>query len=189
MRLFTAIELGEPIQARSDALVIELRQRAAAARGAKLTWVDPSRIHVTVRFIGEVDADSAARIQGALAPPIYVAPFDLACGGLVAFPGARRPRVIACGVSRGGEQASRVEAVVSDRLEALDIPREARKYHPHITLARVREAGALRTEALFAGLEGVDLGSTHVEAITLFESRVSAKGPTYTPLIRTPLAA
>jgi RNA 2',3'-cyclic 3'-phosphodiesterase len=189
VRLFTAIEPGELIQARSRFLVDELRRRAAAVRGASLTWVDSSRMHVTVRFIGDVSADAAAGIRKALAPPMPVAPFELACGGLVAFPNRTRPRVIACGVSRGAAQASRLEACVSDRLADLGVRRETRPYTPHVTLARVRDAAALGTEPLFDGLEDFQLGSIHVEAITLFESWLSPEGPTYTPLMRTPLAA
>jgi RNA 2',3'-cyclic 3'-phosphodiesterase len=189
MRLFIGIELGELMRARLQPLVDELRQRAATARGAKLTWIDSARMHVTVRFIGQVSAQAVAGIENALAPSISIAPFELACGRLVVFPDARRPRVIACGISRGGTEAARVETVVSDRLEPLGVARETRPYHPHVTLARVRDVGALRTEPLFDGLDDFELGSTHVEAITLFESRLSPKGSTYTPLMRTPLAA
>ena len=189
MRLFTAIEAGDDVRVRCHALIGELRERTAQTRGAKLTWVDSSRIHLTVRFIGEVDESAAMRIRDALSSPIAVAPFEVVHGGLVAFPTPNRPRVIACGVRAGGEEASAVEVAVGDRLAALEIPREARKYRPHMTLVRVREAGDLRADTLFAGLEDVELGTTRVEAITLFESRLSPKGPTYAALMRTPLAA
>lgn len=188
MRLFAAIELSDAIRAASAAVLDELRRRAAAA-GATLTWVDPSRMHLTVRFIGDVDGAQAARIRAALTPAIDVAPFDLTCRGLRVFPGPRRPRVIACGVAAGRDDVSRIEAVVSDRLEYVDVPREGRAYAPHVTLGRVRDAGRLRIEDLFAGLRNVGLGSTRVEAITLFESRVSSNGPTYTSLMQSSLAA
>jgi 2'-5' RNA ligase len=79
-----------------------------------------------------------------------------------------------------------VESIVGARLEALGIARAERPYSPHLTLARVREAGGLRTSTLFEG-QPSRLGETRVETITLFQSRLSPKGPTYVALERTPL--
>lgn len=188
MRLFVAIELGATIVAEAATLVDALKRRVGSVSHAKLTWVDPARMHLTVRFIGEVDDAGSARVEQALTPPIPVAPFTLTPEGLRAFPGQGRPRVIACDISTGREQLLQVEVAVSARLESIDIPREARPYSPHITLARVRDAGRLRARDFLDGLEDVSLGTTRVEAITLFQSRLSPKGPTYTALTRTPLA-
>jgi 2'-5' RNA ligase len=64
---------------------------------------------------------------------------------------------------------------------------EQRPYNPHLTLARVREAAGLRAAALFDGLRDSVIGTTPIDAITLFDSRLSSKGPTYAPLLRVPL--
>jgi len=74
---------------------------------------------------------------------------------------------------------------VSERLARAGIGAEERPYNPHLTLARVREAGGLRSVALLEGVGETTLGGTAVEAITLFESRLSPKGPTYVALQRT----
>ncbi len=62
-------------------------------------------------------------------------------------------------------------------------------YDPHLTLARVRDATGLEVPALLEGLAETEIGRMEVEAITLFESRLSPQGPTHTALQRTPLPA
>jgi 2'-5' RNA ligase len=65
---------------------------------------------------------------------------------------------------------------------------EHRPFHPHVTLARVRDAAGLRTHALLAGLETTGLGAFEARAVTLFESRLSPKGSTYVVVHRMDLA-
>jgi RNA 2',3'-cyclic 3'-phosphodiesterase len=187
VRLFTAVELGESVRAEAGALSAELRERAGrTAPSARVTWVPDDRMHLTLRFIGEVDDARAEGILRALREPLPVAPFAISFGDLGAFPPKGAPRVIWIGVTDGRDAAVRTESAISDRLHALGVPREDRPYRPHLTLARVREAAGLRASTLFAGLE-VRLGQARVDAITLFQSRLSPKGPSYTVLERTPL--
>lgn len=187
MRLFTAIELGDIVKGRAAALLDELRLRARrAAPGAKVTWVAPERMHLTLRFIGEVNDAQGAALLGALRSPIVMAPFTVQWEELGSFPPRGAPRVLWIGVADGRDALIRAEHSVSARLEALGIPREARPYSPHLTLARVREPAGLKAAPLFEALDG-SLGETRVEAITLFQSHLSPKGPTYVALERTPL--
>jgi 2'-5' RNA ligase len=187
MRLFTAIELGEFVCARAGALVESLRRRAAeSAPRAKVTWVAPERMHLTLRFIGEVDDARAESIVGALRRPIELDPFDVRWQGLGAFPPRGAPRVLWVGVASGTAALVNAERKVSDRLASIGLAREERPYSPHLTLARVREPAGLKTAALFEGLDSV-LGDTHVNAITLFRSHLSPKGPTYVAMERTAL--
>ena len=79
------------------------------------------------------------------------------------------------------------ETDVSDRLAGCGVPRKDRRYRPHLTLARVRDAADLRAGMLLNGLIDRAFGRTLVDAITLFESRLSPRGPTYVPRQRTPL--
>ena len=187
MRLFTAIELGEDVCGRGAALVETLRRRAAAsAPQAKVTWVAPERMHLTLRFIGEVDDRKAESIVAALRSPMAIEPFDVRWQGLGSFPPRGAPRVLWVGVASGAEGLTRAEKAVSDRLASLGIAPEGRPYSPHLTLARVREPAGLKAAALFDGLDGA-LGETHVNAITLFRSHLSPKGPTYVVMEKTAL--
>jgi 2'-5' RNA ligase len=187
VRLFTGIELADAARADAAVLSAELQKRVQEqAPRARMTWIPADRMHLTVRFIGEVGDAIAERVIGALRESLGVAPFVIAFDRLGAFPPKRPPRVIWIGAADGLDAAVRAEAAISDRLAALDIPRADRPYSPHLTLARVRNAAGLRTATLFDGLAPW-VGPTRVDAITLFQSKLSPKGPTYVVLERTPL--
>ena len=187
MRLFVGVEIGEQMAAAAGALVAELQRRAQRlAPRARITWISQQRFHLTVRFIGNADEDHGRTIAAALAPPLEVSSFELAVAGVGAFPRSGKPQVLWSGVVAGDEGLQQIEREVSDRLERVGVAPEGRPYRPHLTLARVRDSAGLRSQPLFAGLEGRSLGTTRVEAITLFESRLSPKGPTYVALQRTP---
>lgn len=189
MRLFAAIELTESVRAGAAALLSQLQRRARElAPRARLTWASPDRMHLTSRFIGEVSPADAERVIAALREPIDVAPFAMQFEGLGAFPQRGEPRVLWLGVGQGGESARAVEAAVSGRLAALGLPGDERAYTPHLTLARVRDAAGLRTRPLFDGLSP-RVGAMRVDAITLFQSRLSPAGSTYVALQRTALGA
>jgi 2'-5' RNA ligase len=184
VRLFTAIELGNEARAEIAAAGAELRRRIAAkAPRARLTWVAPERLHLTVRFIGEADESQAARIVAALRDPLPFPPFSMSLDRFGGFPASGPPRVLWVGVGTGADSVVQGEAAISDRLAALGLAREERAYRPHLTLARVRDAAGLRTAWLFEGLRAPS-APTAVDAITLFQSRLSPKGPTYTVVER-----
>ena len=187
MRLFTAIELTEPVRAEAGALVTELRRRAhELAPRARLTWVSPDRMHLTSRFIGEVGVPLAERILATLREPLEVAPFAMRFERLGAFPPRGEPRGLWLGVGDGSRPALEVEAAIARRLTALGLSEDERPYNPHLTLARVRQAIGLRPRTLFENLSP-RFGGMRVDAITLFESRLSPAGSTYVVLGRTRL--
>lgn len=189
MRLFTAIELGDAVRGKVTAITSALRARVEqTASRARVTWIGEERLHLTVRFIGEVEAPLAERIISALRLPLPLSPFTIGFGRLGAFPARGAPRVIWIGIAEGRDAVVRVESAISERLLDLGIPKEDRPYGPHLTLARIREPAGLRAASLFEGLTP-NLGQARVDAITLFQSKLSPKGPTYTALERTPLRA
>jgi len=189
MRLFVACEIAAPVKTAAVALIDELAQRASRlAPSSRITWLTADRLHVTVRFIGFVDDTRAASIRAALSGALPVGAFDLAVSGVGAFPPKGPPRVLWAGLTAGTDRLVDVERHVSTVLARLGIAAEARPYAPHLTLARARDAAGLRTAALLEGVSGAILGTTRVAAITLFESRLSPKGPTYVPLQRMALA-
>ena len=188
MRLFVAVEIGERLSQRVAEVSRELQRRAAeAAPRAKVTWVPPGRMHLTVRFIGEVDDERAAMVGKAFEVPLAVAPFTLALCGVGTFPRSGTPRVIWVGVTDGHDGLLASETEVTSRLTPLGIPEEDRAYSPHLTLARVREPAGLKTAHLVEGLTDRQFGTARIGAITLFQSKLSPKGPTYTSLLHIPL--
>jgi 2'-5' RNA ligase len=169
-------------------LIDNLRGRALRlAPQSRITWVTADRLHVTVRFIGHVDADKADVIRHALAPRIERDPFELTVAGVGTFPPKGPPRVVWAGVADGRQLLTGIAEHVDERLSGVGFAPEERPYNPHLTLARVREAGGLRSAALLESIKDTTFGTTTVDAITLFESRLSPKGPNYVALQRTGL--
>ena len=188
MRLFVAVGIDSGVRQRIADFCNELRRRAERlAPRARITWVRAEQLHVTVRFIGEVEASRAAAIAAALAPEFSVETFDMVVKDTGAFPPSGAPRVFWAGIASGAGGLSAIEQEVSGRLAACGVKRERRPYRPHLTLARVRDASGLQSAPLFEALSGHGFGVTRVEAITLFESRTSPKGTTYESRQRTPL--
>jgi 2'-5' RNA ligase len=188
VRLFVAVEIGEKLAHGAAKLTEELQRRAtAAASRAKVTWIPADRMHLTIRFIGEVDDGNASMVRKVLEPPLAVTPFSLTLCGAGTFPKSGAPRVVWLGVTDGREQLLCVERAITARLTPLGIPEEDRFYSPHLTLARVRDPAGLKSARLLDGLADHRIGTTLIDAITLFQSRLSPNGPTYTPMVRTPL--
>lgn len=187
MRLFVAVEIEPAVVQEVAACGEELRRRSARAPRARMTWVPADRLHVTVRFIGEVDEARAQATTAALEPRLPFTPFELTIEGVGTFPERGAPRVLWAGVGRGAEALAAVETEVSARLQRCGVPREPRPYHPHITLARVRDPGGLQPAPWLEGVTGRRFGVSPVNAITLFESRPSSQGHVYVPVQRTPL--
>jgi len=189
MRLFVGCEVGSAVGDAAAPLIGELKARVARlAPHARLTWVPKERLHVTVRFIGNVDPARAAEIQQVLAPPLRQAAFDAAVQGVGVFPDHRPPRVVWAGLAAGRTGLVALAREVNARLAPLVVgdPEELR---PHLTLARVKEAHGLRAQPLLAGLEDALLGVFRIETVTLFESRQSGGSLQYVPLMKTALEA
>jgi 2'-5' RNA ligase len=188
MRLFVAIDLGEQVLDEAAALIRELRRRQEERyRSARVTWIPLERMHLTIRFIGEAAEEKAAALLNALRAPIDIHVFEVHWQGLGSFPPRGAPRVLWAGARSGREELLELERHVTERLTPVGVTPEDRPYSPHLTLARVREAGGMRASTLFDGIAERALGDTRVDAITLFESKLSPKGPTYVRLLQSPL--
>ncbi len=189
LRLFIGIETGARVAQGAGLLLEALRARVReTAPQARLTWIAPERLHVTVRFIGETDDPTLRAIETALSRPLGVPAFDLEIRGIGVFPPRGRPRVVWAGVTTGRDAIVAVAREIAARLDPILGPDEERGFIPHVTLARVRDAAGL-SRRFAEGLEAVPFGGTRVEAATLFESRLSPRGPAYVPLRRLVLAA
>ena len=189
MRLFVAVEIGPDVQATALRVIDELKRRTVqSAPHARVTWVKPGHLHLTVRFIGEVDADLNERILTTLSEPLRVPAFELTLAGTGTFPPKRPPRVIWAGITAGLNELHALEREVRSRLDRLVAPDGDRAYHPHLTLGRVKNPAGLRPACCSKGSKRPYSVSFASEAVTLFESRLSSSGPTYVVLGRTELA-
>ena len=176
MRLFTAIELTDDVR---NAIVATQRRVVSGGKaGGFLRLARPEHMHLTLVFIGELSEDRGAPILQAMSADLPLRPFRVAFGGLGAFPPRGAPRILYVDVLAGRDEMVVLHRVVAGRLAAAGVPPEPRPYHPHLTLGRWRES---RPSDRPKGT-GAVIAELGVEAVTLFQSRLSSSGPTYTRL-------
>ena len=127
VRLFVAVEIGEALSQQVAKLSGQLQRRAAdAAPSAKVTWIPADRMHLTVRFIGEVDDRKASLVRNALEAPLAAGPFSLTLCGVGAFPKGSTPRVVWVPVTEGRDELLAIEREVTSRMTPLGVPEESR---------------------------------------------------------------
>lgn len=189
MRLFVAVTLDDAARHAVAAVAEECRTRARRlAPRARITWVASERMHVTVRFLGTSTNEQAAAIREVLAPPLPLPVFRCAIAGLGTFPARGRPQVVWAGIEEGSDRLVTLEGEVSRRLALARMTAGTGRYRPHVTIGRIREAAGLRADRWLEGLATIPLAPLTVRTVTLFESRLSPRGPDYVPLLETPLA-
>jgi 2'-5' RNA ligase len=183
MRLFFAIALDDAQRLALAAAQDALRPQA----GRAVRWVAPETAHLTLVFLGTVDAgrvdELLAAAEGALAS--IPAP-TLRLGPAGAFPNVRRPRALWLGLAAGTHELALVQAALATTLEKLGFAREPRAFRPHLTLGRVREQAhsaeiADLAEAL-ARLPAPAPTSWKPQAVGLYHSELLPQGPRYTLL-------
>ncbi len=109
------------------------------ALDADVRWTSVLSIHLTLKFLGEVDADIIPRISAELrSATASVAPFGLALRGLGGFPNLRSPRIIWCGVEGNTDHLLTLQKNVEQVCASFGFEPEAREFHPHLTLGRVQ---------------------------------------------------
>ena len=187
MRLFIAIDLDE---AARDAIAAEqARLKKALGDRSSLKWVRDEQMHLTLVFLGEVPDDGAPRLIETIGRRIDRPSFDASFEGVGVFPPHGAPRVLWVGVADGAQEMIAVQRELAGRVRQLGVVLEDRPYHPHLTLARWRESGAADRRRVGEATKATTIARVHVDHATLYRSRLSPSGSTYTPLARATLSA
>ena len=177
MRLFVAINL--PPEVRQD-----LWEAAEPLRsgGYPIRWVGPEAIHLTLKFLGEVDAEREPEITAAIGGATQgTRRFMLPIEGFGAFPSAGHPRVVWAGCE-GVPPLELLQHRLEQEMERVGFAIEGRPFHPHLTLGRVKRharPGELRDFG--AVLEPLTYANeVEVRSVDLMQSKLSGEGATYT---------
>ena len=183
IRCFVAIELPPQIKAQLSAL----EERLKTGRQPFAKWVNPSSIHLTLKFLGNVSTAKVPEIVEAISSTSEgKSPFNLQLGSLGAFPNWQRPRVVWVGM--GGETAklAGLQRDIETALSPLGFPPESRSFSPHLTLARFREGASpeeRRGFAEHARAIGPDSPLLfEVDAVVLMRSQLTPSGAIYSRL-------
>jgi 2'-5' RNA ligase len=188
MRVFVAVDIGDAVRREAARVVSALQMKLEAAKTPpKVVWVKPAALHVTIRFLGEVKPDEVERITPLLADPIALAPFEVQWRGIGTFPNPRHPRALWLGVIKGARQLAAIEAEISKRLTGAAVEIDDRALLPHLTLGRVKMAGAGIDWPKVLQSAEVKNAASFIDRVTLYQSTLSQHGPHYTELVSAPL--
>jgi 2'-5' RNA ligase len=138
-------------------------QKKLLETGADLKLVAPENMHLTLRFLGEVEEDGIQRVIDAMSPLRFL-PFDVRFAGAGAFPSLSRINAVWVGIRSGGEELMKIVGELEPRLRAIGIPPDKKGFSPHLTIARVKTGRNKDKVAEFIRkLSEKDFGSFRVE--------------------------
>ena len=180
--MFIALPLPATAVAELRSLVHLLKRVAPGVR-----WVRPEQLHVTLRFLGDVEDEECQALVKSLQSIIELSPFTFNLAGLGAFPDRKRPRVVWTGVDTGRDPVVTLAARVEHAVVAAGLPAEDRPFSPHLTLGRVREPGNFA--ALWRTAEEAPFTGQPVNAVDvrLIWSTLTPTGPVYRDVESFPL--
>jgi 2'-5' RNA ligase len=174
VRTFVALELSKDIQ---DQLAFA--QETIRGCKARLTFVDPKNIHITAKFLGEVDEKTLQKVMDALRSVTFSS-FPVTAG-TVTVNNPKRPHTVWCVIDDAGN-GERLFHLIEDGLVPLGFERETRRFTPHATLARVKSPHPTLFSALDS-LKDKSFGSCTICGLTLKKSTLLPQGPVYEDLL------
>lgn len=188
-RIFCAVELPPDMRTRAAAHIAQLREAVPTMRAS---WERTEKLHLTLKFFGDVEPE---RILNQLAPALEraaqnVAPFDLAIEGTGAFPPRGLPKVLWLGITDSSGALAYLQQRLETECARENFPHESRRFHPHLTIARVRTpAGARESAEAHTKKMQFDAVTFNVSKIILVRSEIEVSGSRYTIISRHMLRA
>jgi len=186
VRAFICVELSDDARERLGAIQSDLK-----GEGARVAWVAPSNVHLTLAFLGDVDEGRVLEISAALdAASSVTRPFALALGAAGAFPSLARPRVFWVGLGGGVGALRDLQRRVAAELRARTIEWDEKPFSPHATLGRVKDPRDPAVARVARALDAARVAPVEfaVKDVVLMRSELLPAGARYTPLHVAPLS-
>jgi 2'-5' RNA ligase len=184
IRAFFAVELPASVKDGLGRVSAEL-----ARSGADVRWIPAENLHLTLKFLGEIEPERLGAVREAVQAAVASLPrFEWRPGGIGAFPSAVAPAIVWAGAEEGAGRLVALASSVEDAVASACVARDARPFSPHVTIGRARSgAGRLRLAAALAAARYRSEAAVETERVTLFRSRLGAAGAVYEPLAFLPL--
>jgi len=178
VRTFIAVELAPGVKHRAQELVKKLKPT-----GADVNWVPPAQMHLTLKFLGEIQRDDiipVCRLTQEVASKFQ--PFDLGFRGTGAFPHTDHPRSLWIGVEEGLDEIRALQKDLEAALhDKLGFARERRQFTPHLTIGRVHKSTPEMNDVMEANFEFAG-DFSEVEELVVFASFREQEGMRYEAL-------
>jgi len=179
IRCFAAIEIPNDIKQEIDLYVQNLKEIAP-----EIKWVKARSLHITIKFLGEIEPDLCDSVKTSLDGISDVASsFKIKISDSGAFPNYNRPRVVWLGLSPSpGDALFNIFKWIDNNLSDLGFEKEKRKFSPHLTIGRIKYPGNF--SSLFDYMNNNKIGEYefNVSQVVLMQSQLHPTGAKYTPL-------
>lgn len=194
IRAFLAVELSEELRSRLAQVQRELRQQLSHSlpKTVRIPWVQPAAIHLTIKFLGDIDEQVVQPMRDAIAQAMEGhRTIHIPLERLGVFPRPQQPRVLWVGPAvswEEGDDATRLAELhraVEERCQSFGFAPDGRPLSPHLTLARIKE-GEREFGQVLARSGVLDrpmgIGTLPIVSVVLMKSDLRPTGPVYTKL-------
>lgn len=183
VRSFIAIELPDELKAELS----QLQSRLRPGQQPWVKWVDPSSIHLTLKFLGNIAVGRIGEITKAMEDSAQgITPFHLEVKKLGVFPDLRRVQVVWVGIKGEVDKLGKFQQRIESNLARLGFTPETRPFTPHLTLARLRSQASPNERQRFGQLisetKFVSEYSIKVDSINLMSSQLTREGAIYSQI-------
>ncbi|HSV89692.1 MAG TPA: RNA 2',3'-cyclic phosphodiesterase [Nitrospiraceae bacterium] len=194
IRAFLAVELSQELRAGLTTVQQELKRKieTGMTRNTRISWVQPTSIHLTIKFLGDMDEQALDALLVAVEHAIGNQPaVNVPLDRLGAFPRPQSPRVLWVGPPENWEQGrdakgiGEIHGAIEAACEGLGFLRETKPFSLHLTLARIRmgerHVGLALTQSGVLD-RPISAGSLAVESVALMRSELKPTGSVHTKL-------
>ncbi len=178
MRCFIAIDIPDNLKRE-----IVDATKIARAEHSELKWVEEENLHITLKFLGEVEPSRVEKVKGALERVSrMIRPFSLSTSSFGTFPEKGALRVFWIGIEGDLDILRRLHELIDAECSRLGFAKEKREFTPHLTLARARRYTHERVTLEDLNLKELRKKPFRVNEIVLYQSILRPEGPVYKKL-------
>ncbi|MGH9927937.1 MAG: RNA 2',3'-cyclic phosphodiesterase [Pyrinomonadaceae bacterium] len=184
-RVFCAIELPKPTR---ELVLRHIACLKAAVLDARASWSRDANLHLTLKFLGDVPQASVSDFsKAALRAVAGVQPFSIRLEQTGAFPSHGQPRVLWIGINDLSTKLAELHARLEEESAQAGFAKEARPFHPHLTIARLRKPDNARALVVAHKQMVFDPLDIAVSELVVIKSELGSEGSKYTVVSRHPL--
>lgn len=177
IRTFICLEIPASIKDRIAVLQSSLRHI-----DAQVSWIKPSNIHLTIKFLGDVPVTRVDDVYAAARrAALDIKSFEIEVGGAGCFPSKKNPRALWIGLASLAESLKQLHSAVEDELYGEGFPRESKGFSPHLTIGRIRSprnSAKLAEELINKGFKAETFPA---KELIVMRSDLNPGGSIYTP--------
>ncbi len=181
MRLFIALPLPVQVENALKSIIQNLKKY-----DERIRWVNPSNIHVTLRFLGETDPKQVPELKQIITDATTTCkPFAVRITKIGAFPNIRHPRIIWAGFHDDlvSVQVNKLASIIEQSVRESGFEPEKKKFRPHLTLARIKNPASLKALPQILQNYKIEPIECKLNKICLFQSTLTPKGPIYDRIV------